>query len=125
MHGSSSVADLSGVRVRPPGVQILSILCSFWGNLAKSYVCAPTSGKSWIRHCSYMYFMLVQLKCSCITVSDNFCVKFHTEEACWTICSSNSGEKEIRPGVTVGTSSTTHLRGGGRALLWENLRAYW
>ena len=27
---------------RPPlGVQILSISCSFWGNLAKSYVGAP------------------------------------------------------------------------------------
>ena len=71
----------------------------------------PTSGKSWICHCSYMYFMLVQLKCSCNTVSDNLCVKFHTEEACGTICSSNSGEKEIRSGVTVRTSSPTHLRG--------------
>ena len=41
----------------PPGVQILSISCSFWENLAKSYVGAPwrvgapSSGKSWIRHC--------------------------------------------------------------------------
>ena len=26
----------------PPGVQILSISCSFWENLAKSYVGAPT-----------------------------------------------------------------------------------
>ena len=41
----------------PPGVQILSILCSFWENLAISYVGAhpwrvgaPSSGKSWIRH---------------------------------------------------------------------------
>ena len=39
------------------GVQILSISCSFWQNLAKSYVGAPrgvgtpSSGKSWIRHC--------------------------------------------------------------------------
>ena len=38
-----------------PGVQILSIACSFWENLAKLYVSAPrvgapTSGKSWIRH---------------------------------------------------------------------------
>ena len=29
----------------PPGVQILSISCSFWENLAKSYVGAPP--KSW------------------------------------------------------------------------------
>ena len=29
----------------PPGVQILSILCSFWENLAKSYVGAPL--ESW------------------------------------------------------------------------------
>ena len=43
---------------RTPGVQILSISCSFWENLAKSYVGvpslwrvgAPTSGESWIRH---------------------------------------------------------------------------
>ena len=41
----------------PLGVQILSISCSFRENLAKSYVGAPrrggapSSGKSWIRHC--------------------------------------------------------------------------
>ena len=40
----------------PVGVQTLSILCSFWENLAGSYVGAPrrigapTSGKFWIRH---------------------------------------------------------------------------
>ena len=40
----------------PAGVQILSISCSFWENLKKSYVGAPwrvgtpISGKSWIRH---------------------------------------------------------------------------
>ena len=46
----------------PPPVQILSISCSLWENLGKSYVGAtpppppptrvgaPTSGKSWIRH---------------------------------------------------------------------------
>ena len=29
-------------RLPPPsGIQILSISCNFWGNLAKSYVCAP------------------------------------------------------------------------------------
>ena len=48
-------------RAPPPGVQILSISCSFWEILAKSYVGAPpppprrvgtlSSGKSWIRHC--------------------------------------------------------------------------
>ena len=56
-----SLADLRGGArgMRAPGVQILSISCSFWGNLAKSYVGAPpppwrvgapTSEKSWIRH---------------------------------------------------------------------------
>ena len=37
------VADLRGARgMRAPlGVQILSISCSFWENLAKSYVVAP------------------------------------------------------------------------------------
>ena len=37
------MADLRGARGTraPPGVQILSISCSFWGNLAKSYVGAP------------------------------------------------------------------------------------
>ena len=40
-----------GMRdAHPPRVQILSISCSFWENLAKSYVGAPSSGKSWIRH---------------------------------------------------------------------------
>ena len=34
----------------PPGGQILSISCSFGEILAKSYVGALTSGKSWIRH---------------------------------------------------------------------------
>ena len=33
-------------RAPPPGVQILSISCSFWENLAKSYVGAPPLG-SW------------------------------------------------------------------------------
>ena len=44
---------------RPPGFQTLSISCSFRENLAEWYVGAPpprgvgapTSGKSWIRHC--------------------------------------------------------------------------
>ena len=39
-----AVADLHSkiMDVRPPpGVQILSISCSFWGILAKSYVGAP------------------------------------------------------------------------------------
>ena len=37
------VADLRGARGTraPPGVQILSISCSFWEILAKSYVGAP------------------------------------------------------------------------------------
>ena len=44
----------------PPGIRILSISCSFWENLAKSYVGtpprvgAPSSGKSWIRHCNWL-----------------------------------------------------------------------
>ena len=33
-------------RPPSPGVQILSISCSFWEILAKSYVGAPSSGKS-------------------------------------------------------------------------------
>ena len=50
-------ADLrgGGPRDARPGVQILSISCSFWKNMAKSYVGAPpprgvgapSSGKSW------------------------------------------------------------------------------
>ena len=44
-----TVADLRGgardART-PPGAQILSISCSFWGNMAKSYVGAPPPG-SW------------------------------------------------------------------------------
>ena len=47
LHGSHqfwtfSVADLRGARRPPMGVQILSISCSFWEILAKSYVGAPT-----------------------------------------------------------------------------------
>ena len=37
-----SVADLRGT---PPGVQILSISCSFWRNLAKSCVAPPPPGE--------------------------------------------------------------------------------
>ena len=42
------VADLRGGAgdAPPPGVQILSISCSFWEILAKSYVSAPPLG-SW------------------------------------------------------------------------------
>ena len=47
-----------GTRAPPPEVEILSISRSFCENLAKSYVGAPpwavgapSSGKSWIRHC--------------------------------------------------------------------------
>ena len=60
-EGYKSVADLGraqGTRAPPLGTQILSISCSFWGNLAKSYVgapppgvSAPSWGKSWTRHC--------------------------------------------------------------------------
>ena len=37
------MADLRGCEGREPhlGAQILSISCSFWGNLAKTYVGAP------------------------------------------------------------------------------------
>ena len=44
------------INVPSPGVQILSLSCSFWEILAKSYVGAPwrvgapTSEKSWICH---------------------------------------------------------------------------
>ena len=42
-----AVADLHSkiLDAPPPGVQILSISCSFWENLAKSYVGAPL--ESW------------------------------------------------------------------------------
>ena len=60
----NAVADLRGARMTRPaplGVQILSISCSFWENLANSYVCvppwavrAPSSGKSCIRHCNVL-----------------------------------------------------------------------
>ena len=43
-----AVADLKwggrGMRPPPGGVQILSISCSFWEHLAKSYVGAPPGG---------------------------------------------------------------------------------
>ena len=48
-------------RTPPPGVQILSISCSFRENLACSRppwrVHAPPSGKSWIRHCIRFIFV--------------------------------------------------------------------
>ena len=59
----------------PPGVQILSISCSFWKYLAKLYVGAPpwrvgapSSGKSWIRHCKSIMVMLGRpLFCSSVS----------------------------------------------------------
>ena len=44
--GQRSVADLGGMRdvYTPLGVQILSISCSFWENLVKSYVGTPPRG---------------------------------------------------------------------------------
>ena len=47
-----AVADLTSgaMDARLPGVQILSISCSFWENLAKSYVGAPPSSESWRPH---------------------------------------------------------------------------
>ena len=66
--GMHSVVDLrggAGDACRPPDIQILSISCSFWEILAKSYVGAPpgvgapSSGKSWIHHwhsCYLVYF---------------------------------------------------------------------
>ena len=60
----STVADLrgaQGTRPPPPGVQILSISCSFWENSTNSYVGAPlgvgapSSGKSWIRRWSRLF----------------------------------------------------------------------
>ena len=54
------IGGSKGEACTPPGIQILSISCSFWEILAKSCVdapCrvrAPTSGKFWIRHwCSH------------------------------------------------------------------------
>ena len=54
-------------------VQILSISHIFWEILAKSYVVAPTSGKSWIRHncVNLLYWKL-------------FCRKLHENERIWT-----------------------------------------
>ena len=44
IHNSGgSKGGARGMRT-PLGAQILSILCSFWENLAKSYVCAPPWG---------------------------------------------------------------------------------
>ena len=57
------------MRGTPPGVQILSIMCNFWENLAKSYVGAlwrvgaPNSRKSWIRHCVPLLSLLLQCLC--------------------------------------------------------------
>ena len=62
----SSGGSKGGARdARPPGVKILSISCSFWENLVKLYVGAPrgvgapSSGKSWIRHCKQQFSPLV------------------------------------------------------------------
>ena len=59
LSGGSKGAALA---MRAPRAQILSISCSFWENLTKSYVGthlrrvgAPTSGKSWIRHCHWWH----------------------------------------------------------------------
>ena len=62
-----SVADLRGARGTraPPGVQILSILCSFWEIWQNCMLApprgvgAPSSGKSWIRHCRCRFFQLL------------------------------------------------------------------
>ena len=47
-----TVADLHSkiLDAHPPGVQILSISCSFWEILAPGELAPPTSGKSWIFH---------------------------------------------------------------------------
>ena len=41
IEGILSLADPRGAQGRPPAAQILSILCSFRENLAKSYVGCP------------------------------------------------------------------------------------
>ena len=57
LKGIRPLADLRGGArdAPPPGVQILSFLCSFWQKNCKIIavlgVGAPSSGKSWIRHC--------------------------------------------------------------------------
>ena len=60
----SSGGSKGGMRdAHLPGVKVLSISCSFWANLTKSYVGAPwrvgapTSGKSWIRHWWVLYLL--------------------------------------------------------------------
>ena len=40
-HTVFTVADLRLARGTPPGAQILSMSCSFWENLAKTYIGAP------------------------------------------------------------------------------------
>ena len=72
----------------PPGVQILSILCSFWEKLAKSYVGAPSplhlkggrpkSGKFWIRHCKVCK-RAVRILLECILVY------YHPQRSCGKI----------------------------------------
>ena len=46
-----AVADLRGrySLCPPPRPRIFLISCSFWENLANSYVVAPSYGESWIR----------------------------------------------------------------------------
>ena len=70
-----TVADLRGgagdAPPPPPGVQILSISCSFLGNFGK-IVCwrpprgvgAPSSGKSWVRHCKMLLLSIIFCLCT-------------------------------------------------------------
>ena len=57
-----------GTRDVPPGVQILSISCSFWQNLAKSYAGAPPPPEGWRLHLGeildphLLFLLLVRLE---------------------------------------------------------------
>ena len=87
--------DRGGFRgaqgARPPlGTQILSISCSFWENMAKSYVCAPPGrwrpppGKSWIRRWMTMYNLLLP-NLSATTTAD--CLWLHNSGLLMSRCS--------------------------------------
>ena len=56
---SSGWSKAGAPGARPPQPKMFSISCSFWENLAKSYVDAPV-GESWIRPCAVedIYFVV-------------------------------------------------------------------
>ena len=89
----------------PPGVQILSISCSFREKLAKSYVGAPpprgvgtpSSGKSWIRHCVHTAAAKPQFyycRCWCMRMGPtSIC---HVTTMTFLIFKTNIGISEVK-----------------------------